>query len=144
MARGIEGSTKAELLLERLRRHYQHGEKVLVFTAFRQTLDTRTARLEREGVPAAVYHGSLSRRAEEAAVAAFRDQAPVLLSISAMRSRLARRHPAAAVRRDRAAVRDRRRPQGAGGVLQRHGLPRRGATRLEQCRRRGPHRPGKS
>jgi superfamily II DNA/RNA helicase len=53
---------------------------VLVFTAFRQTLDALAARLEREGVQAAVYHSSLSRRDKEAAVAAFRDQAPVLLS----------------------------------------------------------------
>ncbi|MDT9701665.1 DEAD/DEAH box helicase [Streptomyces sp. P17] len=80
LAREIEGSTKAELLLERLRRHNGQGEKVLVFTAFRQTLDALAARLEREGVQAAVYHGSLSRRGKEAAVAAFRDQAPVLLS----------------------------------------------------------------
>ncbi|MEV1063003.1 DEAD/DEAH box helicase [Streptomyces sp. NPDC050263] len=80
LARGIEGSTKADLLLERLRRHNGQGEKVLVFTAFRQTLDALAARLEREGVQAAVYHGSLSRRDKEAAVAAFRDQAPVLLS----------------------------------------------------------------
>ncbi|MFI9566548.1 DEAD/DEAH box helicase [Streptomyces rishiriensis] len=80
LAREIEGSTKADLLLERLRRHTGQGEKVLVFTAFRQTLDTLATRLEREGVSAAVYHGSLSRRAKEAAVAAFRDQAPVLLS----------------------------------------------------------------
>ncbi|SCD56297.1 hypothetical protein GA0115237_1030121 [Streptomyces sp. ScaeMP-6W] len=35
-------------------------------------------------------------------------------------------------------------PPRARGVLQRHGLPRRGATWLGQCRRRGPHRPGKS
>lgn len=80
LARQIEGSTKADLLLERLRRHNGQGEKVLVFTAFRQTLDALAARLEREGVQAAVYHGSLSRRDKEAAVAAFRDQAPVLLS----------------------------------------------------------------
>jgi Lhr-like helicase len=50
----------ADLLLERLRRHNGQGEKVLVFTAFRQTLDALAARLEREGVPAAIYHGSLS------------------------------------------------------------------------------------
>ncbi|MEU3099635.1 DEAD/DEAH box helicase [Streptomyces sp. NPDC006967] len=80
LAREIEGSTKADLLLERLRRHTGRGEKVLVFTAFRQTLDALAARLEREGVEAAVYHGSLSRRGKEAAVAAFRDSAPVLLS----------------------------------------------------------------
>ncbi|GFH39156.1 DEAD/DEAH box helicase [Streptomyces pacificus] len=80
LAREIEGSTKADLLLERLRRHNGQGEKVLVFTAFRRTLEALAARLEREGVPAAVYHGSLSRRDKEAAVAAFRDSAPVLLS----------------------------------------------------------------
>ena len=49
------------------------GRKVLVFTAFRETLAALAAALEREGIPAAVYHGSLTRTAKEAAMAEFRD-----------------------------------------------------------------------
>ena len=56
------------------------GEKVLVFTAFRQTLDALTAELGRLGIPAAVYHGSLARGDKEKAISAFRDEVDVLLS----------------------------------------------------------------
>ncbi|HEY2552014.1 MAG TPA: DEAD/DEAH box helicase [Streptosporangiaceae bacterium] len=55
-------------------------EKVLVFTAFRQTLNALASELERQGIPAAVYHGSLARRDKEKAIGAFRDEVPVLLS----------------------------------------------------------------
>ena len=71
---------KAHALLEQLRRHARHGEKVLVFTAFRHTLDELAGRVAGAGIPAAVYHGSLPRAQKERAVAAFRDNVDVLLS----------------------------------------------------------------
>src|SRR5579863_862001 len=55
-------------------------EKVLVFTAFRQTLEQMAAELNDQGIPAAVYHGSLARADKEKAVGAFRDEVPVMLS----------------------------------------------------------------
>ena len=55
-------------------------EKVLVFTAFRQTLNALASELSRQGIPAAVYHGSLARHDKEKAISAFRDEVPVLLS----------------------------------------------------------------
>ncbi|HEY2578871.1 MAG TPA: C-terminal helicase domain-containing protein [Streptosporangiaceae bacterium] len=55
-------------------------EKVLVFTAFRQTLEALAAELNDQGIPAAVYHGSLARQDKEKAIGAFRDEVPVLLS----------------------------------------------------------------
>lgn len=64
------------VLLDRLGRFTQAGEKVLVFTAFRQTLEL----LANQVPDAAVYHGSLPRAEKEAAIAAFRDEAGVLLS----------------------------------------------------------------
>jgi SNF2 family DNA or RNA helicase len=79
-ARSIEDSAKITTLVHRLRPHVEAGRKVLVFTAFRETLAALTAALEREGIPAAVYHGSLNRAAKEAAMAEFRDTSPVLLS----------------------------------------------------------------
>jgi SNF2 family DNA or RNA helicase len=71
---------KAHVLLEQLRRHARQGEKVLVFTAFRHTLDELAGRVAGAGLPAAVYHGSLARAEKERAVAAFRDDVDVLLS----------------------------------------------------------------
>lgn len=71
---------KATVLLDQLRRYAGSGEKVLVFTAFRQTLDQMAGHLVAAGIPAAIYHGSLPRAEKERTIAAFRDDAPVLLS----------------------------------------------------------------
>ena len=66
---------KAAVLRNQLSRFAATGEKVLVFTAFRQTLE-----LLADQVPgAAIYHGSLPRAEKERVIAAFRDEAPVLL-----------------------------------------------------------------
>ena len=56
------------------------AEKVLVFTAFRQTLEAMAGELNNQGIPAAVYHGSLARLDKEKAIRAFRDEVPVMLS----------------------------------------------------------------
>jgi SNF2 family DNA or RNA helicase len=84
-AESLDGWPKGAVLLDRLRRHAGSGEdgqpeKVLVFTAFRHTLDQLAIRVAGAGIPAAVYHGSLPRAEKERAVAAFRDEVGVLLS----------------------------------------------------------------
>jgi len=76
----IRTHAKARVLIETLRRHIERDEKVLVFTGFRQTLETITAEAERAGLPAVTYHGSMSRGDKETAIARFRDEAAVLLS----------------------------------------------------------------
>jgi SNF2 family DNA or RNA helicase len=77
-AGALGSSPKTAVLLDRLRR--SAGEKVLVFTAFRHTLDQLAAQVAAAGIPAAVYHGSLPRAEKERAVTAFRDEVDVLLS----------------------------------------------------------------
>ncbi|MGH3168991.1 MAG: DEAD/DEAH box helicase, partial [Trebonia sp.] len=84
-AESLDGWPKGAVLLDLLRRHAAAGdggrpEKVLVFTAFRHTLDQLAARVTDAGLPAAVYHGSLPRADKERAIAAFRDEVGVLLS----------------------------------------------------------------
>ncbi len=72
----LTAPAKVAVLLDRLGRFTQAGQKVLVFTAFRQTLELLT-----DQVPgAAVYHGSLPRAEKEQVIATFRDEAQVLLS----------------------------------------------------------------
>lgn len=72
----LTAPAKVAVLLDRLGRFAQAGQKVLVFTAFRQTLELLAGQ-----VPgAAVYHGSLPRAEKERMIAAFRDEAQVLLS----------------------------------------------------------------
>jgi SNF2 family DNA or RNA helicase len=79
-ARAIRRPRKTAELLSRLRTHVGRGEKVLVFTAFRHTLDALATEVAAAGIPAATYHGSMSRREKDAAVASFAGDAPVLLS----------------------------------------------------------------
>jgi SNF2 family DNA or RNA helicase len=79
-AREIVRPRKTSELLARLRRHVERGEKVLVFTAFRHTLDALSADLAGAGIAATCYHGSLSRRDKDSAVAAFAGDTAVLLS----------------------------------------------------------------
>ncbi len=74
---------KAVALLELLARHVGRGEKVVVFTAFRRTLEQLAALVEARGMPAAVYHGGLARAQKDAAIARFQDDVPVLLSTEA-------------------------------------------------------------
>ncbi|HEY1918739.1 MAG TPA: DEAD/DEAH box helicase [Streptosporangiaceae bacterium] len=77
-AAAISSPAKLSELVTRLR--HAAPEKVLVFTAFRQTLQALAAELDRQGIPAAVYHGGLARLDKEKAIAAFRDEVPVMLS----------------------------------------------------------------
>lgn len=79
-AREIGRSQKDTVVLDRLRRHLDRQEKVLVFTGFRQSLDRLAEQTTEAGVTHAVYHGSLPRSAKEQVISAFRDQVPVLLS----------------------------------------------------------------
>ena len=76
----LDSPAKTGVLLDHLRRYAGTGEKVLVFTAFRQTLDHLARQASASGIPAVTYHGSLPRADKERAIAAFRDEAPVLLS----------------------------------------------------------------
>jgi len=79
-AGALAAPAKVAVLLDQLKRYTGNGEKVLIFTAFRQTLDQLAGHLAAARLPAAIYHGSLARAEKERAIAAFRDDAPVLLS----------------------------------------------------------------
>ena len=81
-AAAISWPAKVDELIALLLRHARAGEKVLVFTAFRQTLDRLAPRVADAGLRAAVYHGSLSRTAKEAAITAFRDDPDVQVLLS--------------------------------------------------------------
>jgi len=77
-AASISHSSKAAELAARLRR--AAPEKVLVFTAFRQTQEALARELRTQGIGFGIYHGSLARADKERAIGAFRDEVPVLLS----------------------------------------------------------------
>jgi SNF2 family DNA or RNA helicase len=82
-AMAITRSRKEEVLVERVGRHVERGEKVIVFTAFTPTLEQLATNLEATGVEVARYHGSLPRAAKDAAVHRFETDVPVLVSTEA-------------------------------------------------------------
>ena len=79
-AEAITEPAKVRLLVRKLGEHTAKGEKVLVFTAFRKTLDTVAAAVRAAGIDATVYDGGLSRAEKERVIGAFRGDVPVLLS----------------------------------------------------------------
>jgi SNF2 family DNA or RNA helicase len=79
-ARALSAPAKTAVLLDQLAKHAASQDKVLVFTAFRQTLEQMAGQVAAVGIPSAIYHGSLPRADKERAIAAFRDAAPVMLS----------------------------------------------------------------
>jgi SNF2 family DNA or RNA helicase len=83
LADKIDTTEKARVLIELLRRHRAAGDKVVVFTAFRHTLGFLADLAATGDLPAAIYHGALSRRDKEEAIRSFRDELPVLLTTEA-------------------------------------------------------------
>ncbi|MBF8283784.1 MAG: putative snf2 family helicase [Anaerolineales bacterium] len=67
-----------EKLLQSIR-----GEKILLFTHFRQTLERLAARLRALDLNFVVYHGSLSTENKDAAIRRFEGEAQILLSTEA-------------------------------------------------------------
>jgi SNF2 family DNA or RNA helicase len=82
-ARAIGTPEKVRRLIEVVRRHHERGAKVLVFTAFRRTLEVLATALADAGVPGVAYHGSLRRRDKDAAVAAFAGDVAVMVATEA-------------------------------------------------------------
>ena len=76
-ARAIAAGAKEEALLRLLARN--PAEKKLVFVHHRDTLAHLADRLRRRKLPFAVFSGDISGPRKDAAVAAFRDEVPILL-----------------------------------------------------------------
>ena len=73
-------SSKVDRLLQLLE---EFADKMVVFTQFRATQEMVRERLEKAGHTVAVFHGGLTRLAKEAAIAAFRGPARLLLATEA-------------------------------------------------------------
>jgi len=79
-ARAIEANAK----FEGIRKIVDSSrDKFVVFTQFRATLEFLARSLRAMGIKVAVFHGALSLREKEAAIAQFRDRARVLVSTEA-------------------------------------------------------------
>ncbi len=74
----LRHGAKEDLLLQLLRRN--PGEKKLVFVHYRDSLHHLAARLESEGLVYSLFEGGMSGSDKDVAIAAFRNQVPVLLA----------------------------------------------------------------
>jgi SNF2 family DNA or RNA helicase len=81
-AASIETVQKAVVLFELIDRHRRRDEKVIVFTAFRPTLEMLTE-LAAPRVPVAVYHGGLDRKSKVETIRSFEADVPLLLTTEA-------------------------------------------------------------
>ena len=73
---------KLALVFELIERHRAAGEKVIVFTGFRSTLDM-LAQTAAGRMPFALYHGGLDRKQKAATIRSFELDAPLLLTTEA-------------------------------------------------------------
>lgn len=81
----ISSSTKADALERLLNTLFKadSGEKVLLFTHFRPTLELLASRLQKMGISFVVYHGGLSAEAKQKAIHDFETDNQILLSTEA-------------------------------------------------------------
>lgn len=77
----IRRTTKEEALLSLLRS--LGGEKAVVFTHYRRTLENLQSALTSSGISAGIYHGGISTEEKDAVVREFAANLPVLLSMEA-------------------------------------------------------------
>jgi SNF2 family DNA or RNA helicase len=77
LAGRVDRSAKDQRLLDLVRQ--SRGNKLLVFATFRRTLEHLQQLLAREGHEFVTFSGAESDREKDAAVAAFRDSAPIML-----------------------------------------------------------------
>ena len=82
-AAGSATRGKERPLLELLRRHACRGEKVVVFSASRRTVEHLAGVIDTAGLASVVYHGGLSRHAKDQAVRDFAADAGVLVTTEA-------------------------------------------------------------
>ncbi len=83
LGRSVKREVKLEVLVELADEQCGRGEKVLVFSQFRRTVDSITRALRERGLRVAVFHGSLTAQAKDQAVDAFRQDADLLVSTEA-------------------------------------------------------------
>jgi SNF2 family DNA or RNA helicase len=79
-ARDVRSCAKSAVLTELLHRHGDAGEKVIVFTSFRETLRHLVEVAQGTGIRSSVYHGGLSRREKDAAIGSFEHDHDVLFT----------------------------------------------------------------
>ncbi len=82
MAQAVTTSQKFDGLFDLVTRR-EVGEKILIFTQFRRTLEFLEHNLRESGEDPAIFHGSLTAKEKDAAVESFRKKKRILISTEA-------------------------------------------------------------
>ncbi|MFH1145291.1 MAG: SNF2-related protein [Candidatus Eisenbacteria bacterium] len=83
VGRRVEGQAKLERLAAVVEEKRRQGEKVLVFSQFRRTVEAVARALEGRGVRVGRFHGGLTLAAKDAVIASFQGPLDVLVSTEA-------------------------------------------------------------
>ncbi|MBD3235161.1 MAG: ATP-dependent helicase [Candidatus Eisenbacteria bacterium] len=83
LGRAVRRQVKLEALDDLVRQARREGDRLLVFSQFRRTVEYLGRELAARGARVSLFHGSLTASAKDAAVAAFRQQRGVLISTEA-------------------------------------------------------------
>ena len=83
LGRQVRTQVKLEALDEIVRDARRQGERVLVFSQFRRTVEHLGRELAQRGARVVLFHGGLTGSAKDAAIAAFRKERDVLISTEA-------------------------------------------------------------
>ncbi len=75
---GLEDGSKGKALMDIVRRNSK--EKIIIFTQFIKSIDSIAELLQRNGIPFAVFKGTLSTWEKNAAIENFRNEVPILIS----------------------------------------------------------------
>jgi SNF2 family DNA or RNA helicase len=83
LGRGVAVQVKLDALIDLVQDYRRQGERVLVFSQFRRTVEHLAGELRARGIKTGVFHGSLTLSAKDAAIEAFRNDPGVLISTEA-------------------------------------------------------------
>ncbi len=83
LGRTVQRHAKMDALTELVEESRRAGEKVLVFSQFRRTVESIGETLAGRGLRVGLFHGGLTARAKDAAVEAFRQELDVMASTEA-------------------------------------------------------------
>jgi SNF2 family DNA or RNA helicase len=83
LGRAVRRHAKMDALAELVEESHRAGEKVLVFSQFRRTVEFIGARLRESGLRVGLFHGSLPAGSKDAVVEAFRHHLDIMVSTEA-------------------------------------------------------------
>ena len=83
LGKSVKRHVKLDALTELIRDNQAAGEKIIIFTQFRQTLKFLVEALKEQGIEAGTFHGSMTASAKDSVIDRFRNDLDLLISSEA-------------------------------------------------------------